>query len=229
MLALIAALAAPPALAHGGGLDSRGCHNDTAAGEYHCHDGSQAGQAFSSESAYPGAGGSADSASARGGAYDRDDYHPRWLDRDGDCRDTREEVLIAESLTSVEFETDRQCNVVAGTWHDPYSGRTFRDPSDLDIDHLVPLAEAHRSGAGDWPDQRKHRYANDLEHAHTLIAVHLGENRSKGSRDPAEWMPSNASFHCTYLQRWVEIKRVWGLSMDPDERGAIEQGMRDCE
>lgn len=44
-------LGARPALAHGGGIDSRGCHNDNKAGNYHCHQGSCAGQTFSSKAA----------------------------------------------------------------------------------------------------------------------------------------------------------------------------------
>ena len=40
---------ATPAYAHGGGLDSRGCHNDGKAGNYHCHQGTCAGQTFGSK------------------------------------------------------------------------------------------------------------------------------------------------------------------------------------
>jgi len=35
--------------AHGGGLDSYGCHNDRKHGGYHCHRGKFAGQSFSSK------------------------------------------------------------------------------------------------------------------------------------------------------------------------------------
>ncbi len=37
------------AIAHGGGLDSLGCHNDRKAGGYHCHRGPLAGRAFGSK------------------------------------------------------------------------------------------------------------------------------------------------------------------------------------
>ena len=33
----LAGLAAPPALAHGGGLDSQGCHTNSKTGDKHCH------------------------------------------------------------------------------------------------------------------------------------------------------------------------------------------------
>ncbi len=78
-------------------------------------------------------------------AFERALY-PHWIDADGDCRDTRAEVLAAESLTPVRYD-GRGCKVVAGRWFDPFTGRTLTDPSMIDIDHRVPLAEAHRSGA----------------------------------------------------------------------------------
>ncbi len=37
--------------------------------------------------------------------YDRDDWN-HWTDHDGDCLDTRHELLMCESLTSVTFKQD---------------------------------------------------------------------------------------------------------------------------
>lgn len=48
-LAFLLAFTAATAFAHGGGLDSYGCHNDRKNGGYHCHRGPLAGQAFSSK------------------------------------------------------------------------------------------------------------------------------------------------------------------------------------
>lgn len=212
---------------HGGGLDDRGCHRDASAGNYHCHQGTHAGETFPSKAAYGDHRG--DQAGEKSQAYDRDDYLRRWRDADGDCQDTRDEVLIAESEVPVEFASERRCEVVAGEWHDPFTGRTFTDPSKLDIDHMVPLKEAHRSGAADWPDDRKRTYANDLDHPHALVAVYRGANRSKGARDPADWMPPNEDVHCRYLRIWVDVKETWGLAMDAEERAAVRSGLADCD
>lgn len=221
----VGALASSTVYAHGGGLDGRGCHRDSGAGEYHCHQGPHAGERFPSKSAYGGE--TAGSAGSPGREYDRDDYLPRWADRDDDCMDTRDEVLAAESLVEPTLSDDG-CDVVGGRWRGRYTGQIFTNPSNLDIDHIVPLAEAHASGAAAWPIARKRRYANDLEHAAALIAVDAGANRSKGADDPAEWMPPDEEYHCRYLRQWVEVKNVWGLSMDRGERKAIERGLSDC-
>ena len=83
------------------------------------------------------------------------------------------------------------CRVVSGSWNEPYSGRTINDATKLDIDHMVPLKEAHQSGAANWLRERKRAYANDLDDPETLIAVDRGLNRQKGAKDPAEWLSSN--------------------------------------
>ncbi len=115
--------------------------------------------------------------------YDRSLYR-HWIDADGDGQSARHEVLIAEADGPVSFKTERQRIVVSGLWHDPYSGMTFTKASDLDIDHLVPLMEAHLSGACHWSYERRRDYANDLDHDNTLIAVHDRLNQQKGAKAP---------------------------------------------
>lgn len=144
--------------------------------------------------------------------FERADY-PHWLDADGDCQDTRTEVLIQESLEPPRLSRDG-CGVVAGRWYDPYTGRSIADPRDLDVDHFVPLAEAHRSGADRWDPARRSAYANDLSHPDTLIAVGLSANRAKGDGDPLSWLPPAWDYRCAYVERWRAAKRRWGLGED---------------
>ncbi len=155
--------------------------------------------------------------------YNRGDFGD-WIDSDGDCINTRHEVLAQESLVPPLF---LNCKVIAGLWYDPYTGLTFTDPKKLDVDHLVPLKEAFLSGAVLWTRERKRLYANDLENPGHLIAVEARANRQKGAKDPSEWMPPNESFHCAYLLAWVGVKDAWGLSMDEVESWAIEAMMRE--
>lgn len=193
--------------AHGGRLDSSGCHHDRKVGEnqHHCH------RRNPTDSV----------------RYNREDYLPRWADADGDCQNTRQEVLIAESRVPVTLGP-RRCRVITGQWHDPYTGRIFTNPRRLDIDHVVPLREAHDSGAASWSRSRKRSFANDLSNANSLIAVYRGENRSKGARDPASWLPRNQAYHCDYVRVWRQVKNRWGLSMDSAEIEAIKEVLSNC-
>ena len=152
--------------------------------------------------------------------YDRDRFR-HWIDANGDCQDTRDEVLVAESLVATGG-----CNVTEGEWRSAYDGVTTEDPSVLDIDHLVPLAEAWDSGAKRWTRGTRTRFANDLRDRRSLIAVSASSNRSKADRDPAEWLPELAV--CRYLRQWVAVKLRWQLSVDRPERRLLVAQSREC-
>lgn len=160
-------------------------------------------------------------------AYDRDDW-PHWSDEDGDCQDARQETLVAESATPVRFKTDSRCRIDSGFWEDPYTGLTVDDPGELDVDHVVPLANAHRSGAWDWSRDRKKAYANDLSHPEHLLAVTASANRAKGRKGPEEWRPDNESYWCDYAQNWASIKMRWSLSVTPEELEALREMAATC-
>jgi hypothetical protein len=153
----------------------------------------------------------------------------RWADTDHDCQDTRQEVLIEESLEPVSLDQSG-CRVLQGAWWDAYTARMFTDPGELDIDHVVPLAEAHRSGAWAWSAAKKQAFANDLGNPDHLMAVSAGANRSKGDRDPAEWRPENDNFWMEYSAAYIGVKQRWGLCFDTAERAALKvSGLKPCE
>ena len=113
--------------------------------------------------------------------------------------------------------------MVSGSWNDSYSGKTITDATTLDIDHMVPLKEAHESGAANWSRERKRAYANDLDDPDTLIAVDRRLNRQKGAKDPAEWLPPNPAYQTQYARAWVAVKLKWGLTADRQELVALQK------
>ena len=152
--------------------------------------------------------------------YDRDLFR-HWIDADGDCQDTREEVLVAESLVPIDG-----CTVTEGEWFSPYDHETWTASSDVDIDHLVPLKEAWDSGARRWGDHRRERYANDLGDSRSLVAVTDNVNQSKGEQDVAEWLPEFGV--CAYVRHWTVVKLRWRLAVDPAERAALVELAGSC-
>jgi hypothetical protein len=159
--------------------------------------------------------------------YDRDDW-PHWSDADGDCQDTRQEVLVAESEIPVKFRDARRCKVASGRWRCPYTGKLVTDPRELDVDHMVPLHEAHRAGGHAWDRDARERYANALDDPMHLVAVDAASNRAKSDKPPQAWMPPNPSHRCDYLRAWVDVKERWSLTQSPEERAFIEAGLVDC-
>jgi hypothetical protein len=154
-------------------------------------------------------------------AYNRAEWQ-HWIDADGDCQDTRQEVLIEESLVAPTLDA-RGCRVVSGMWRDEYTGAVFTDPSDLDIDHRVPLAAAHRSGGWAWDPARKRAYANDLRDPAHLVAVSGSANRSKSDRGPDAWRPPLRDSWWHYANAWRAIKQRWTLSVSPQEETALRE------
>ena len=127
--------------------------------------------------------------------YDRGEWR-HWVDEDGDCQAARQEVLIEESLEPVTFETDRKCRVEAGRWWAPHLGHHLGNPGHIDVDHHVPLKNAHYSGGWAWDSERKERYSNYLEDPAHLVAISARHNRSKGARGPEEWAPPDYDLWC---------------------------------
>lgn len=145
--------------------------------------------------------------------YDRELFD-HWVDDDRDCQDTRHEVLVAESTTRVSG-----CRIEAGEWQSYYDGLAWTASSDVDVDHMVPLAEAWSSGAHGWSADTRRRFANDLDDERSLVAVTDNVNQAKGDRDPAEWLPDQQV--CRYVVEWVAVKTRWSLAVDPAERDAL--------
>ncbi|MFY0408265.1 HNH endonuclease family protein [Solicola sp. PLA-1-18] len=161
-------------------------------------------------------------APANESSYDRDEFR-HWITQSGTC-DTRETVLKRDGDG---VAVDSSCQPTRGTWSSVYDGATVADSSDVDIDHMVPLSEAWQSGANAWTDARRETFANDLQHAQ-LLAVTASSNRSKGDRDPAEWKPTRTAAWCLYARQWVDVKRVYGLSVDSAEKTALGTMLDRC-
>ena len=153
---------------------------------------------------------------------------PHWDDADHDCQNTRNEVLIAESLEPVTFADGHHCKVAHGRWRCPYTGRVFTDPHELDVDHLVPLAEAHASGGNRWTRRRRQAYANDLRDPNHLVAVYRGANRATGAHAPDAWLPAERGSWCWYAAAWKHVKTRWALTMRKPEREALQRLLAHC-
>nr|MDT0658142.1 HNH endonuclease family protein [Micromonospora sp. DSM 115978] len=149
---------------------------------------------------------------------------PHWIDADGDGCNTRYEVLIAEAVTRPTVGSG--CSLSGGRWYSYYDGAYWTLPADVDIDHMVALAEAWDSGARSWTTSRRQLFANDLGDARSLVAVTDNVNQSKGDRDPAEWLPTLNV--CRYIQEWVAVKTRWRLTVDSTEKSVLTSRANSC-
>ena len=147
--------------------------------------------------------------------YSRDKF-PHWSTVSGTCN-TREIVLQRDGTN---VQTDASCAAISGTWYSPYDGATWTQASDVDIDHMVPLAEAWRSGASSWTTAQREAFANDRTSSQ-LWTVTDNVNQSKGDKDPAEWLPPRTAFRCMYARSWTDVKYRYNLTVDSAEKTAL--------
>ena len=145
--------------------------------------------------------------------YDREAVFDGWLYSGG--QSTRDRVLASEQLPD-------------GTWFSTYDSVVVLAAADLDIDHLVPLAEAWESGGHAWSAGTWTRFGNDLDDPRSLIAVSASTNRSKGARDPQDWWPPEPGYRCQYAADWIAIKTRWKLTMDAAEQRSIDAQLESC-
>lgn len=149
-----------------------------------------------------------------------------WISVGNGC-DSRKAVIISEAIVKPKVEAG--CKIIGGEWLSIYDNTKVTDAAKLDVDHVVPLAEAWDSGASTWDAAKKEMYANDQTDPRHLIAVTGASNRSKSDQDPAEWMPTNKAYACEYLTNWVSIKVRWSLSVDKTEKAFIATALKPCK
>jgi uncharacterized protein DUF1524 len=154
--------------------------------------------------------------------YSRERF-PHWRKGDGNC-DVRDVVLKRDGD---DIRTSGTCNVVGGRWLSPYDRRTLTAPDEVDVDHVVPLADAWRSGADTWSDERRADFANDLVRPE-LRAVSRTVNRAKGDQDPSQWRPSNHGYWCEYSRSWVAVKYHWTLTVTGREKAVLKEMLGSC-
>lgn len=146
------------------------------------------------------------------------------LDHSG-C-DTRSRVLRAQLVDTVTKPDTHGCKVLSGTLHDPYSGSDIAyradDPMKVEIDHVAPVGRVWDLGAWSWDPRRRQIFANDTSN---LLAVSGTLNTQKSDSGIAQWVPPNAGFVCTYIQKYLTVSAKYDL---PITRADHDTAERDC-
>jgi len=156
--------------------------------------------------------------------YNRAKDFGTWMHQDpsNPCYDTREMILAREDDPKVSVTYNKSgCTISSGLWHDPYSGADFTSAGDLQIDHVVPLANAYYAGAYAWSGPIRCNYANFIANDFHLRAVKGHENTSKSDKGPDQYLPPNKADLCDYVSSWMKIKMIWELTTTQAEANAI--------
>lgn len=150
---------------------------------------------------------------------------------------TRDVMLLRDAAGSVQLDP-ATCKLTIGAdggWLDQYGFidrktgemkpyKWMTDSKDVDAEHIVPLAEAWRAGAGNLDVEARRGIAND---AINLEASDPSANRSKGDQDPSTYLPPG-NFRCEYTGRYMQVKVKYGLAVNPEELAALTAAVDDC-
>ena len=151
-----------------------------------------------------------------------------WLDVDGNGCGTRDDILARDLADVVRRGS---CTVLSGTLDDPYTGtriafeRGAETSARVQIDHVVALMDAWRTGAQALTQEDRVRLANDPLN---LVAVDGPTNQQKGAGDAATWLPPAKAYRCTYAARQVAVKSAYSLWVVPAERAALDRILAGC-
>lgn len=162
--------------------------------------------------------------------YTREQFGTAWSDVDRNGCDTRNDILRRDLTALTVDPATHGCVVLRGRLDDPYTGHLIafaRGPtsSAVQIDHVVALDDAWRTGARDWTPATRLAYANDPG---VLLAVDGDANQEKGAGDASQWLPSNTGYRCVYVLRQIRIKAAYGLWVTAPERDAMEHVLDGC-
>ena len=141
-----------------------------------------------------------------------------WTDEDGDCMNTRHEVLFRDSAEGTAKFSEDGCKIVGGLWVGPYSGEILNNPKQVQIDHIIALKEAHVAGGSRWYPEKKKEFANDMDN---LLATAGSTNQKKSAQPESRWLPSERSYLPTYFKKRLEIRTKYGLTMEAKECQAM--------
>lgn len=165
-----------------------------------------------------------------GGHYERSAFGPAWADVDHNGCDTRNDILKRD-LSHIAFRArTHRCVVSSGEMLDPYTGRQIHfvkgpNSAKVQIDHVVALADAWRSGAYQWSAATREKFANDPLN---LLAVDGPANQDKKADAADKWLPPNKGYRCAYVARQVAVKKKWDLWVTQEEKNAIVQVAATC-
>lgn len=155
--------------------------------------------------------------------YSRDAFDI-WAGQPDGCT-TRQDVLARDGDGVVEGSDG--CQPTSGSWYSAYDGTTVTVVAQATIDHVVPLADAWRTGADQWTSAQRKAFGNDLTDAQLIIAS-SSSNSSKGDKDPSEWKPPNTAYWCTYGEQYVSVKYAFHLFVTGDEKSALGDLLDAC-
>ncbi len=171
--------------------------------------------------------------------YERD-YFLQGFDspiKDG-CT-TRDNLLYTENKGNIKYKLDKNGNVlckpISGEWTTSFDNhaKVYTNPTEIEVDHTVPLKHVWDNGGWNWKSWQLKAYANDSTPGHlNLMEKTLNSSKKENSIDT--WLPSELNtINCQYSADYAAVKHRWNIPSRDDEFNKLKRYLTtdkyDCE
>ena len=112
-----------------------------------------------------------------------------------------------------------------GGIYGPSTGMWFESIKETDIEHIVARSEVHDSGLCAAGAATRAEFASHL--LNLTLASPIVNRHQKSGKDAAEWLPDLNQ--CWYVDRTVQIRREYVLTIDRAEADAIDRVLAECK
>ena len=144
---------------------------------------------------------------------------------DGKSLSLRYYVIELDS-SGAHIPAGKSESYMTGTLHNEYTGKAITlthgpDTTAIQVDHVVALGDAWKTGACRWSSSKRTSFAIDVAE---LRAVDTRDNEAKSDKDAAQWLPpANRTW---YVETQINIKAKYGLGVTAAERSAITRVLK---
>ena len=144
---------------------------------------------------------------------------------DGKSLSLRYYVIELDS-SGARIPAGKSESYMTGTLHNKYTAKTITlthgpDTTAIQVDHVVALGDAWKTGACHWSSSTRMSFAVDVAE---LRAVDTHDNEAKSDKDAAQWLPpANRTW---YVDTQINIKAKYGLGVTAAERSAMTRVLK---
>lgn len=162
--------------------------------------------------------------------YRREAFGPGWATLSSGCT-VREQLLVEHFSLDDDppaVPAQRSCPSSLSTLDpavvitDPYTGSELVR-TDVEIDHLVPLAAAWDLGAHSWDDATREAFANDPAN---LVVTSREANQEKSDKLPSEWLPPARAARCDYAIKMASVAYRYSLALPEGDKKVLRRQCR---
>lgn len=160
--------------------------------------------------------------------YERDYFIKDFVSPIKDGCTTRDNILYTENKGKITYKLDKNgnllCKPISGEWTTSFDNhaKVYTNPTEIEVDHTVPLKNVWDNGGWNWKPWQLKAYANDSTPGHLNLMDNTMNSIKKDSSFD-KWRPSDmfvnipTSVNCQYGSDYASVKHRWNIPIREEE------------